>query len=51
MPLLDRHQHGGVCATAGDHLGPFSLASIEQLTEARLGVLHGPDRHAVLLYD
>jgi hypothetical protein len=49
IPLLDRHQHCGFCATAGDHLGPFSLASIEQLTEASLGVLHGPNRHVSLL--
>jgi hypothetical protein len=51
IPLLDRHQHGGFCATAGDHLGAFPLADIKQLSEARLGVLHGPDRHGVLLSD
>ena len=32
-------------ATTRHHLRPLSLAGIEQLTEARLGVLHGPDLH------
>jgi len=50
-PLLDRHQHAGFGAASGDHLRALPQAGIQQLTEARLGVLHGPDEHDALNSD
>ena len=46
-PLLDRHQHGRFGTAPGDHLRALPLAGIEQLTEARFGVLYGPNSHAL----
>jgi len=40
---LGRHQHGGIAAAPGHQLGAFALGGIEQLAEARFGVLNRPD--------
>ena len=36
-------------ATPRHHLGAFPLTGVEQLAEARFGVLYGPDRHCIQL--
>jgi hypothetical protein len=45
--LLDGHKDSCFGAAPRHHLRPFALSGVKQLTEARLGVLHGPDRHAI----
>jgi hypothetical protein len=49
LPLLNRHQHCCFSAAPRHHLGTFALTRIEQLTEARLGVLDRPHRHDTLI--
>ncbi len=42
-PFVHRHQYDSLRAAPGHHLRAFLQAGIEELTEARFGILHGPN--------
>jgi len=44
-PIVHRHQNGGLGAALGDDLRALAQTRLQQLAEARLGVLDRPDLH------